>query len=60
MKKERAKLVEKGILLAWSSLESHLKLTYADIDAKTDGTHEFQKKCVREYATLIKILSDLY
>lgn len=60
MEEKRAKLVEKAIRLVWESLESHLTLTHAKIDAKTDGTHAFQKKCVKEYAELIKIIADLY
>lgn len=56
---ERARSIEKSIRLAWSSLESHLFYTYAK--RLTIGeTNRFHKKCVKEYAEIIKHLSTLY
>lgn len=59
---DRARMVEQGIRLAWESLESHLIRTYQDgRESKKRGeTVQFHKKCIREYAELIDILSRLY
>ena len=55
--------IVKAIRLTWSSLESHLKWTYAPIDKHCreveEEDNDFHKKCVKEYAEIIKILSDL-
>jgi hypothetical protein len=52
-KKERE--IEEAIRLTWSSLESHLRYTYAK---SAEGTR-FHKKCTQEYARVIEILSGL-
>ena len=55
------KIVE-SINLVFDSLESHLPYTYREIEKyalKRGETHAFHKKCVREYALIIKTLSDL-
>ncbi len=56
MTKLRAKEVERAMRLVWSSLESHLIFTHRK---STEGI-KFHKKCVREYAELLDILSKLY
>lgn len=57
MKKDkRAKLVDKAIRLVWASLDTHLDYTHKE----HHDSANFHKKCVREYAGLIKILSELY
>ena len=50
----RAKLIERAIRLAWSSLESHLPYTYKGKE------QAFDRKCVAEYAEIIQILTQLY
>ena len=58
---ERAKVVERIIRQVWSSLESHLSHTYLPIkNHNLDGTNNFQKRCVREYAEIINMLTYLY
>ena len=54
---ERAKLIDEAIRLALDSLESHLQYTHSK--AK-DGSMEFHRACVREYAQIILNLSKLY
>lgn len=56
IKKERAKMIERGIRLAWGSLESHLRYTHE----KHEGGELFHKKCVKEYVEIISILTKLY
>jgi hypothetical protein len=56
MKTKRAKKVERAIRLVWDSMDSHLAYTYK----KHHDKSSFHKKCVREYAELIKILADLF
>jgi hypothetical protein len=59
--KERAKMIERALLLTWSSLESHLRFTHEVVDPKdTNETNAFHKKCVREYSEIISILTKLY
>lgn len=54
--KDRAKLVEEIIRLAYSSLESHLHYTHrASAEGKT-----FHRACVKDYARIIKAASLLY
>lgn len=53
---QRARLIERAIRLAYDSLQSHLRYTYAK---SSEGT-AFHKKCVREYAEIISILVKLY
>jgi len=54
----KEKDIERGIRLVYASLESHLPYTY-DNDLPEGETREFHKKAIREYADVIKILSDL-
>ena len=54
--------IAKAIQLTYSSLESHLDWTHGKIGKahkKTGESNAFHKKCVREYAEVIKILSEL-
>jgi len=51
--------IERAIRLTFDSLESHLKWTYEDKMPKGE-TRDFHKKCVQEYAEVIRILSKLY
>jgi hypothetical protein len=53
---KRAKIIEKIIRQAWSSLESHLEYTYI----KTPEKEKFHKDCVKEYIDIIKNASELY
>jgi hypothetical protein len=59
MKKNRAEIVE-AIRLAWDSLLSHLEYAADTSGAKCDkcGDAKFDRRCVREYAQIIKVLSD--
>lgn len=57
--KEKALLIEKAIKLAYGSLESHLPFTHKKTKLGMGANH-FHKKCVKEYAELISILSKLY
>lgn len=54
--KARAKRIDEAIRFTWSSLESHLQYTHE----KHHDSAAFHKKCVKEYANTIKLLSDLY
>lgn len=58
-REQRAKKIDRAIMLAWSSLSSHLTFTYRKYPIRKEGT-KFHQKCVQEYAELIKILADLY
>ena len=53
-KKERK--IDKAIRLTFDSLQSHLRYTYI----KTSEGTKFHKDCVKEYAAIIQILSELY
>lgn len=57
--KNKKKIV-KSIRIIWDSLESHLD---SAVDKRLKGgiigTKAFHKKCVREYADVIKTLSEL-
>ena len=55
-KAERARKVERAIRLAYDSLQSHLQWTHK---RSKEGTN-FHKRCVKEYAEIIKLLSELY
>ena len=55
----KAKEIEKAIRLAWSSLESHLQYTHSGRLIR-DEDRDFHKKCIEEYADIIKVLSQLY
>lgn len=52
-------MIEKAIRIVWASLDTHLPATRGKI-IKDVGGHAFHKKCVKEYADVIKILSELY
>lgn len=56
-KKQRARLIEQGIALAYDSLQSHLPYTH---QKHVDGSMKFHRKCIEEYAEIISILSKLY
>lgn len=63
VEKKREESIERAIRLVWDSLESHLKPTYLkleSLDKERGETHTFHKKCVTEYAEVIKLLSELY
>ena len=55
-KSKRAQKIEEAIRLVWDSLQSHLEWTHKH---STDG-EKFHKQTVKEYAILIKLLSELY
>ena len=55
-KHSRERKIEEAIKLTYDSLLSHLRYTYI---ATSEGV-KFHKDCVKEYATTIKILSELY
>lgn len=52
----RAKKVDEALRLVWSSLESHLDLT----SKKSYEGKTFHKRCVKGYARIVSLLSDLY
>ena len=54
--RERAKAIEKAARLAWGSMETHLPLCYRGERAY----RTFHKKCVKEYAELLKLLASMY
>ena len=54
-KQERSYKIERAIRLTWGSLESHL-----DVTRDLSHDRDFHRKCVQEYAEVIKILSALY
>ena len=56
VKHKRERKIDKAIRLTYDSLQSHLRYTYI----KTTEGNKFHKNCVKEYAEIIKILSDLY
>lgn len=56
MKSQNPKEIEQAIKLAYGSLMSHLPWTYL---RSSEGVN-FHKKCVREYAKIILILSNQY
>ena len=58
-KRKRAKIVGKAIREVWESLDSHIAPTYTTGLKKPDD-NAFHKKCVKEYADLIVLLTKLY
>lgn len=54
-KDKEAKIIERNLRLAWSSLESHLWATHN----KSAEGKRFHKQCVKEYAETIYNLSKL-
>ena len=64
-KEERAKKIEEAIKIVWDSLDAHLSGTYELSSTQKKyieevGSKNFHKMCVREYAQVIKTLSELY
>lgn len=57
LKQQRAEKVNEAIRLVWGSLDSHL---YYTNHTPKDGTNKFHQECVKEYARLITLLSELY
>lgn len=60
---DRAKKIDRAIRLVWSSLESHLEGAHRNLkllEKKNGESNKFHKQCVKEYAEVIKILSELY
>lgn len=55
-KHKRERKIDKAIRLTYDSLQSHLRYTYI----KTQEGNKFHKNCVKEYAAIIQILSELY
>lgn len=53
---QRAKKIDRALKLAWDSLQSHLNWTH---HISSEGKI-FHKKCVKQYAELMKLLSELY
>lgn len=57
------KLIEEAIELTYSSLKSHLPWTYETLRNKKDiltfGTKQHHIRCIKEYARVITILTDL-
>jgi hypothetical protein len=58
-KEERAKTIRKLISLVYDSLDSHLEYTY-ESDEGVKASKRFHKKCVKEYAEIINLLTRLY
>jgi len=56
----RAYLVEEGMAIAWDSLRTHMTWTQTGRRRKIDGTPQFHKASIKDYARLIQILSELY
>jgi len=52
----RAKKVDRAIQLAYDSLKSHLRWTHQ----KSSEGQRFHRLCVKQYAEIIKLLSELY
>lgn len=55
----KAKEIDKAIRLAFESLESHLQYTHGGKMIRNEN-REFHKQCIRDYAYIIKVLSELY
>jgi hypothetical protein len=56
---ERAKKIEEIIKIVYDSLDSHLPYTHQSDDG-VKASKKFHKKCVEEYARIIKLLSEIY
>ena len=54
-KSDRLKVIGKLLVMVWDSLNSHIPW----MNDKSDEGPEFHKKCVKEYAEMIKMLSEL-
>lgn len=57
---KRDKKIDRAIRLSWSSLESHLQAIAGPSTSQRAEGYKFHKECVKEYAELITLLSDLY
>lgn len=56
----KEKKIIRALRLVWDSLDSHLDDTAnRRLKGGIVGSRQFHKKCVREYAEIIKILSEL-
>lgn len=52
----RAKKIDRLMRLTWSSLETHLKYTHV---SSSEGK-AFHRRCVKDYAETMKLISELY
>lgn len=59
-KDRRPKVIGKAIELVWQSLESHLITPYYKSKKYSIDDKKFHQQCVRDYAELIKLISELY
>lgn len=58
---DRDRIIERLMRLTWESLESHLKWTYAPKeDMSSKETNAFHRKCVKDYAETMHLISQLY
>jgi len=62
---EKAQKIERAIRITYDSLQSHLDGTHTATSTSKKyiqeiGSLDFHKKCVKEYADVIQILSELY
>lgn len=59
---ERAKRVDEIIMIAFDSLKSHLPYTHhvRKNELVRKETKQFHKKCVKEYAKIIQLATELY
>jgi len=55
---KRRQRIIKSIRLVWSSLEAHFPYINSEKTIKELGTPRFNIKCVREYAEIIKTLTE--
>lgn len=53
---QKERKIEKAMRLTFDSLQSHLRYTYI----KTSEGTKFHKDCVKEYAIILSVLSELY
>lgn len=53
----RARKIDRAMRLVWWSLESHLYWTH-HVSKTLDK--KWEKKCVRDYCEILKLLGDLY
>jgi hypothetical protein len=60
-KEEKFRKIGKLIIMTYKSLESHILWTYKDyIGSKSVKDRKFHIECVKEYAEMIKLLSELF
>lgn len=53
---KREEHIKRALEIAWDALQSHLALTYE----KSPEGRSFHVQCVKDYATQIKHISELY